>query len=231
MRPEERENDMLEQLLRESLASEAVPSDDFTKRLMEKVNRTPQEKRVITFPYKKVLATVAACAVIAAAIPLALSGGGAPMNDAASADCAVPMESAMQDTDDEVADQEFTGGGSAMGGDANGGDAAPYLTMQPKENAKPEYETPDTDWAESSTTATMDGADDQMREIVTVTLTGDAAQSALAALADMGIAPTEMEGDSLTYSLTAAQAAELAALEGDDYPDGVTLVLMPEDAG
>lgn len=225
MRPEERENDMLEQLLRESLASEAVPSEDFTARLMEKVNRTPQEKRVIAFPYKKVLATVAACAVIAAAIPLALSGGGAPMNDAASADCAVPMESAMQDTNDEVADQEFTGGG-AMGGDANDG-AAPYLTMQPKENAKPEYETPDTDWAESSTAA-MDDADSGVYEIVT--LTGDAAQSTLAALADMGIAPTEMEGDSLTYSLTAAQAAELAALEGD-YPDGVTLVLMPEDAG
>lgn len=229
MRPEERENDMLEQLLRESLATEAVPSEDFTQRLMEKVNRTPQEKRVIPFPYKKVLATVAACAVIAAAIPLALSGGfGASTNDAATADCAVPMESAMQDTNDEVADQEFTSGGSAMGGDANDG-AAPYLTMQPKENAKPEYETPDTDWAESSTTATMDDADGQMREIVT--LTGDAAQSALAALADMGIAPTEMEGDSLTYSLTAAQAAELAALEGDDYPGGVTLVLMPEDAG
>lgn len=226
MRREEQEHDMLEQLLRESLASEAAPSDDFTARLMEKVNRTPQEKRVIAFPYKKVLATVAACAVIAAAIPLALSGGfGASTNDAASADCAVPMESAMQDTNDEVADQEFTSGG-AMGGDANGGDAAPYLTMQPKENAKPEYKTPDTDWAES-TTATMDDADGQMREIVT--LTGDAAQSALAALADMGIAPTEMEGDSLTYSLTAAQAAELAALEGDDYPGGVTLVL--EDAG
>lgn len=53
MRPEERENDMLEQLLRESLASEAVPSEDFTQRLMEKVSRTPQEKQVITFPYKK----------------------------------------------------------------------------------------------------------------------------------------------------------------------------------
>lgn len=228
MRPEERENDMLEQLLRESLASEAVPSEDFTKRLMEKVNRTPQEKRVIPFPYKKVLATAAACAVIAAAIPLALSGGfGASTNDAASADCAASTGSAMQDASDEVADQEFTSGGSAKGGDADGGDAAPYLTMQPKENAKPEYETPDTDWAESSTTATMDDADNGVRELVT--LTGDAAQSALAALADMGIAPTEMEGDSLTYSLTAAQAAELAALEGNDYPDGVTLVL--EDMG
>lgn len=228
MRPEERENDMLEQLLRESLASEAVPSEDFTQRLMEKVSRTPQEKRVITFPYKKVLATVAACAVIAAAIPLVLSGGsGASTNDAASADCVAPVESVMQSSD-EVADQEFTTGG-AMSGDANGG-AAPYLTMQPKENAKPEYGMSTTDTAESTTTAAMDDAGDEIRQSVTVTLRGDAAQSAFAALADMGIVPTKTEGDSLTYSLTAAQAAELAALEGD-YPDGVTLVLVLEDAG
>lgn len=221
MRPEERENDMLEQLLRESLAAEAVPSEDFTQRLMEKVKCTPQEKRVITFPYKKVLATVAACAVIAAAIPLVLSGGIAPMNDATSADCAAPAESVMQESD-EVADREFTSGGAANDG------AAPYLAMQPKDNAKPEYETPATDTTESSTTATMDDADDGAVGTETVTLTGDAAQSAFAALADMGIAPTEIEGDSLTYSLTAEQAAELAALEGD-YPDGVTLVL--EDVG
>ena len=44
MNREERENDVLEQLLRESLASDAEPAEDFTARLMEQVRRTPQEK-------------------------------------------------------------------------------------------------------------------------------------------------------------------------------------------
>ena len=38
MNREERENDVLEQLLRESLASDAEPAGDFTARLMEQVH-------------------------------------------------------------------------------------------------------------------------------------------------------------------------------------------------
>lgn len=203
---------MLEQLLRESLASEAVPSDDFTARLMEKVNRTPQEKRVIRFPYKKVLATVAACAVIAVAIPLVLSGGfGASMNDTASADCAAPLESDMQGTDDEVADlAEYTG------------DAEMYTAAK----QTPESETPESNGG-SAADSTTDGS---QRAARVVTLTGDAAQSAADTLADMGIDPVETTGTTRTYTLTAEQTAALLTLLGDS--DGeVTLVLELEDAG
>ena len=71
MNREERENDVLEQLLRESLASDAEPAEDFTARLMEQVHRTPQDK-ARKQPYQKILAALAACVVIAAAIPLVI---------------------------------------------------------------------------------------------------------------------------------------------------------------
>ena len=88
MNREERENDVLEQLLRESLASDAEPAGDFTARLMEQVRRTPQDK-ARKQPYRKILAALAACAVIAVAIPLVMPrmGSQAPT----SADCA-PQE-------------------------------------------------------------------------------------------------------------------------------------------
>ena len=44
MKDNERENDIFDELLRDALASNAAPSDDFTARLMEQVRRTPQEK-------------------------------------------------------------------------------------------------------------------------------------------------------------------------------------------
>lgn len=81
------EYDPFDEILRDALASDAVPSEDFTGRLMERVRRTPQE-RVRVRPYKKVLAAVAACAVIAAAIPLLMPRMGSTGFDAASADCA-----------------------------------------------------------------------------------------------------------------------------------------------
>ena len=84
------EYDPFDEILRDALASDAVPSADFTGRLMERVRRTPQE-RVRVRPYKKVLAAVAACAVIAAAIPLLMPRMGSSAADsaapAASADC------------------------------------------------------------------------------------------------------------------------------------------------
>ena len=87
MNREERENDVLEQLLRESLASDAEPAGDFTARLMEQVRRTPQEKAKKQ-PYQKILAALAACAVIAAAIPLVMPR--ASNQAATSADSAAP---------------------------------------------------------------------------------------------------------------------------------------------
>ena len=87
MNREERENDVLEQLLRESLASDAEPAEDFTARLMEQVRRTPQEKAKKQ-PYQKILAALAACAVIAVAIPLIMPR--ASNQAATSADSAAP---------------------------------------------------------------------------------------------------------------------------------------------
>ncbi len=87
MNREERENDVLEQLLRESLASDAEPTEDFTARLMEQVRRTPQEKAKKQ-PYQKILAALAACVVIAAAIPLVMPR--ASNQAATSADSAAP---------------------------------------------------------------------------------------------------------------------------------------------
>ena len=87
MNREERENDVLEQLLRESLASDAEPAEDFTARLMEQVRRTPQEKAKKQ-PYQKILAALAACAVIAVAIPLIMPRMGS--QNAVSVDSAAP---------------------------------------------------------------------------------------------------------------------------------------------
>ena len=87
MNREERENDVLEQLLRESLASDAEPAEDFTARLMEQVHRTPQDK-ARKQPYQKILAALAACVVIAVAIPLVMPRMGSQA--ATSADSAAP---------------------------------------------------------------------------------------------------------------------------------------------
>ena len=87
MNREARENDVLEQLLRESLASDAEPAEDFTARLMEQVHRTPQDK-ARKQPYQKILAALAACAVIAVAIPLIMPRMGS--QNAVSADSAAP---------------------------------------------------------------------------------------------------------------------------------------------
>ena len=87
MNREERENDVLEQLLRESLASDAEPAEDFTARLMEQVHRTPQDK-ARKQPYQKILAALAACAVIAVASPLIMPRMGS--QNAVSADSAAP---------------------------------------------------------------------------------------------------------------------------------------------
>lgn len=78
------EHDVIDQMLHSALASDAVPSDDFTARLMEQVRCTPQERPRHMRPALKALAALAACAVIAAAIPLAMpmAGSAGPKNAA-----------------------------------------------------------------------------------------------------------------------------------------------------
>lgn len=112
------EYDVFDQLLEDALASDAVPSDDFTARLMEQVRRTPQERPRHMRPALKVLAALAACAVIAAAIPLAMPRmGSAADSSAAAADTADVMDGAVKQYAADDAENNMMMG-SAPDGDA-----------------------------------------------------------------------------------------------------------------
>ena len=193
MKDNERENDIFDELLRDALASGAAPSDDFTARLMEQVRRTPQEKAK-NRPYKKILAAVAACAVIAAAIPLVMPHG----NSMASADNAAPMMDMT--ADDGAYDNEYMTSG------APSGDREPADSQQ------------------KSTEDAKNGADDLplIDAEQEVMLVGQDAADAKAALDEMGILPVSVERGSYTYVLTEQQAQELGktvmalySVEGD----------------
>ena len=67
--------DERDKVLREALASEALPSDGFADRVMARVAETPQQRKASPAT-RKWLVTAAACLVVAAAlIPLLYSGG------------------------------------------------------------------------------------------------------------------------------------------------------------
>ena len=186
MKDNERENDIFDELLRDALASDAVPSEDFTARLMERVRRTPQEKPLKKQPVIKILAALAACAVIAVAIPLVTGGMGSSANQASSADCAAP-EAAMNNADDR----------------AGGDNQMVYSTF------------PNTD---STGGAPDDGLNSQLKQdevpsdnenLQTLTLAGQDAKDAKAALDAMDIQPAKTETDRYIYVLTEQQAQEL----------------------
>lgn len=189
MKNNERENDVFDELLRDALASDAAPSEDFTARLMEQVRRTPQEKPLRQQPVIKLLAALAACAVIVVAIPLvtgSMGGAGAAFDQAASADCAEP-EAAMNNADDR----------------AGGDNQMVYSTF------------PNTD---STGGAPDDGLNSQLKQdevpsdnenLQTLTLAGQDAKDAKAALDAMDIQPAETETDRYIYVLTEQQAQEL----------------------
>lgn len=180
MKHNEWENDGFDELLRDALASDAAPSGDFTERLMEQVRRTPQEKAK-NRPYKKILAAVAACAVIAVAIPLVMPHG----NSTASADNAAPMMDMT--ADDGAYDNEYMTSG-APSGDREPADSQQKVTEDAKNGAD---DLPLID------------ADQE------ITLVGQDADDAKAALDEMGIQPTAAENSSYTYDLTEQQAQEL----------------------
>lgn len=193
MKHNEWENDGFDELLRDALASDAAPSGDFTERLMEQVRRTPQEKAK-NRPYKKILAAVAACAVIAAAIPLVMPHGSIE----AGADNAAPMMDMT--ADDGAYDNEYMTSG-APSGDREPADSQQKVTEDAKNGAD---DLPLID------------ADQE------ITLVGQDAADAKAALDEMGIQPTAAENSSYTYDLTEQQAQELGktvmalySVEGD----------------
>ena len=64
--------DPMDKLLREALASDALPPSDLTDRIMAQVERTPQGGSAASNPkrnYKKWLLTAAACLVIVGVSP------------------------------------------------------------------------------------------------------------------------------------------------------------------
>lgn len=192
MKHNEWENDGFDELLRDALASDAAPSGDFTERLMEQVRRTPQEKAK-SRPYKKILAAVAACAVIAVAIPLVMPHGSIE----AGADNAAPMMDMT--ADDGAYDSEYMTGAAA--GDCEPADGQQKIAEEPK-NGMDDLPLIDADQE--------------------ITLVGQDADDAKAALDEMGIQPTAAENSSYTYDLTEQQAQELGktvmalySVEGD----------------
>lgn len=83
--------DPMDKLLREALASDALPPADLTDRIMARVTETPQHKAVPARKRRlKWLAAAACLAIVGAALPMALNGS-APQ-DAASNDCAAPPD-------------------------------------------------------------------------------------------------------------------------------------------
>ena len=188
MKNNERENDVFDELLRDALASDAAPSEDFTSRLMEQVRRTPQEKPLRKQPVIKLLAAVAACAVIAVAIPLVTGGMGSSAADqAASADSAAPEASMGADADGAPRSQE---GGSI------------YLTDEPADENGMSDESQDN----SENWKQMTGSAETVNAL---TLTGQDAKDAKAALDAVDIQPAKTETDRYIYVLTEQQAQEL----------------------
>lgn len=187
MKNNERENDVFDELLRDALASDAAPSEDFTARLMEQVRRTPQEKPLKKQPLIKILAALAACAVIAVAVPLVTGGMGSSANQASSADCAAP-EAAMNNADDR----------------ADGDNQMVYSTFP---NTDSTGGAPDSD-GQSDTDLKQNIAPDS-ETVQALTLVGQDARDAKAALDEMDVQPAKTETDRYIYVLTEDQAQEL----------------------
>lgn len=207
MKDNERENDIFDELLRDALASNAAPSDDFTARLMEQVRRTPQEKPLEKQPVVKILAALAACAVIVVAIPLvtgSMGGAGAAFDRAASADCAEP-EAAMNNADDRAAGDNQMMYPTVPEPDSTGGAPDDGLNSQLKQDEVP--------------------SDNE--NLQTLILGGQDAKDAKAALDEMDVQPTKTETSRYIYDLTRQQVQELGqtvdALYGAE--DGLILIL------
>ena len=187
MKNNEQKDDVFDELLRDALASDAAPSEDFTARLMEQVRRTPQEKPLRKQPVIKLLAAVAACAVIAVAIPLVTGGMGSSAADqAASADSAAP-EAAMNNADDRAGGDNQMVYSTFPNTDSTGGAPDDGLNSQFKQDEVP--------------------SDNE--NLQTLTLAGQDAKDAKAALDAMDIQPAETETDRYIYVLTEQQAQEL----------------------
>lgn len=84
--------DPMDKLLREALASDALPPAGLTDRIMARVAETPQHKAAPARKRRlKWLAAAACLAIVGTALPTVLHSQSAPQ-DAASNDCAAPPD-------------------------------------------------------------------------------------------------------------------------------------------
>ena len=213
MKNEQWEHDAFDELLRDALASDAAPSDDFTERLMEQVRRTPQQKPLKKQPWVKLLAALAACAVIVAAIPLVrMSGGmGSAAHDATnSMDCAAAPSADTAGSDDTNGSdepmQQFMVGAAQSDGEND--DNGSEKLVESRKNSE-----------------------DALLADQELTLVGQSADEARTALDAMGIQPTEETEGRAVYVLTAAQAAQLGESVDALYGIEGSLCLTLEAAG
>ena len=210
MKNNEQKDDVFDELLRDALASDAAPSEDFTARLMEQVRRTPQEKPLRKQPVIKLLAAVAACAVIAVAIPLVTGGiGSSAADQAASTNSAAP-EAAMNNADDRAGGDNQMVYSTFPDTDSTGGAPDDGLNSQLKQDEVP-----------------RDSHNDSVQAL---TLVGQDAKDVKAALDEMDIQPAEIEGGSYTYELTEKQAQELGKTVDALYGVEGSLTLILEVA-
>lgn len=213
MKNEQWEHDAFDELLRDALASDAAPSDDFTERLMEQVRRTPQQKPLKKQPWVKLLAALAACAVIVAAIPLVrMSGGmGSAAHDATnSMDCAAAPSADTAGSDD-----------------ANGSDEPMQQFMVGAAQSDGEND----DSGSEKLVESRKNSEDALLADQELTLVGQSADEARAALDTMGIQPTEETEGRAVYVLTAEQAAQLGESVDALYGIEGSLCLTLEAAG
>lgn len=213
MKNEQWEHDAFDELLRDALASDAAPSDDFTESLMEQVRRTPQQKPLKKQPWVKLLAALAACAVIVAAIPLVrMSGGmGSAAHDATnSMDCAAAPSADTAGSDDTNGSdepmQQFMVGAAQSDGEND--DSGSEKLVESRKNSE-----------------------DALLADQELTLVGQSADEARTALDAMGIQPTEETEGRAVYVLAAEQAAQLGESVDALYGIEGSLCLTLEAAG
>ena len=191
MKNEQWEHDAFDELLRDALASNAAPSGDFTERLMEQVRRTPQQKPLKKQPWVKLLAALAACAVIVAAIPLVRMSGG--------------MGSAAHDATNSMDCTAAPSADTAGSDDANGSDEPMQQFMVGAAQSDGEND----DNGSEKLVESRKNSEDALLADQELTLVGQSADEARAALDTMGIQPTEETEGRAVYVLTAEQAAQL----------------------
>ena len=219
--------DEMDKVLREALASEALPSAGFTDRVMVRVAEPPQQRKAPP-AVRKWLVTAAACLVVAAAlIPLLYSGGLGSKDsyDMAAADTgaadeqtvmqsAPPASGAPEGNASQNISQQKNGADTGEGsGSAGKADTAPADTVDDTDTTG-KVPRHDTEYAAAPSSAMDDAlaraADTLTAQGYTLTVAGrrdDAVQVTL----------TDDTGAPAAAALTAAMEAEGFAAAADGW--------------